>query len=49
MTELLQLATATGPLDAVVTVPGSKSIANRALVLCRPRRRRIPPAPGAGG
>ncbi|MET0459364.1 MAG: 3-phosphoshikimate 1-carboxyvinyltransferase [Ilumatobacteraceae bacterium] len=26
------LATATGPLDAVVTVPGSKSIANRALV-----------------
>ena len=32
MTELLHLATATGPLDAVVTVPGSKSIANRALV-----------------
>ncbi len=32
MTELLRLATATGPLDAVVTVPGSKSIANRALV-----------------
>ncbi|MET0578285.1 MAG: 3-phosphoshikimate 1-carboxyvinyltransferase [Ilumatobacteraceae bacterium] len=26
------MATATGPLDAVVTVPGSKSIANRALV-----------------
>ena len=26
------LATAAGPLDAVVTVPGSKSIANRALV-----------------
>ena len=32
MTELLRLATATGPLDAVVTVAGSKSIANRALV-----------------
>ena len=28
----MQLRTATGPLDAVVTVPGSKSIANRALV-----------------
>ena len=32
MTELLRLAPATRPLDAVVHVPGSKSIANRALV-----------------
>ena len=32
MTEVLRLATASGPLDAVVDVPGSKSIANRALV-----------------
>ncbi len=28
----MRLRTATGPLDAVITVPGSKSIANRALV-----------------
>ena len=32
MTEVRRLATATRPLDAVVDVPGSKSIANRALV-----------------
>jgi len=32
MPEVLRLATAAGPLDAVVAVPGSKSIANRALV-----------------
>ena len=31
-----------GPVDAVVAVPGSKSIANRALVVRRPRRRRQP-------
>jgi 3-phosphoshikimate 1-carboxyvinyltransferase len=30
--DVLRLATATRPLDAVVVVPGSKSIANRALV-----------------
>jgi 3-phosphoshikimate 1-carboxyvinyltransferase len=30
--EVLRLAAATRPLDAVVTVPGSKSIANRAVV-----------------
>ena len=29
---MLRLSAASGPLDAVVTVPGSKSIANRALV-----------------
>jgi 3-phosphoshikimate 1-carboxyvinyltransferase len=32
MTDVVRLAAATRPLDAVVTVPGSKSIANRALV-----------------
>jgi 3-phosphoshikimate 1-carboxyvinyltransferase len=32
MTEVLRLATASRPLDAVVDVPGSKSVANRALV-----------------
>jgi 3-phosphoshikimate 1-carboxyvinyltransferase len=32
VTDVLRLAAATRPLDAVVTVPGSKSIANRALV-----------------
>ena len=32
MAEVLRLPTATGPLDAAVTVPGSKSVANRALV-----------------
>jgi 3-phosphoshikimate 1-carboxyvinyltransferase len=32
MTEVRRVATATGPLDAVVEVPGSKSIANRALI-----------------
>src|SRR5688572_40288 len=32
MTDRLALATATRPLDAVVDVPGSKSIANRVLV-----------------
>ena len=32
MAEVLRLATAAGPLAAVVDVPGSKSIANRALV-----------------
>ena len=32
MTEALRVATAAGPLDAIVEVPGSKSIANRALI-----------------
>jgi 3-phosphoshikimate 1-carboxyvinyltransferase len=32
MTEVRRVGTATGPLDAVVDVPGSKSIANRALI-----------------
>jgi len=32
VTDVLRLATAAGPLSAVVDVPGSKSIANRALV-----------------
>ncbi len=32
MTEVRRVGTATGPLDAVVEVPGSKSIASRALI-----------------
>ena len=32
MTEVRRVGTAAGPLDAVVEVPGSKSIANRALI-----------------
>jgi 3-phosphoshikimate 1-carboxyvinyltransferase len=32
MTEIRRVGTAAGPLDAVVEVPGSKSIANRALI-----------------